>query len=68
MTGQPGQPGQSERAVQPERAVRWGAADLADLLGQHRPTPEQAAVIEARDPAQLVVAGAGSGSHEKAMT
>ncbi|MFL0459358.1 UvrD-helicase domain-containing protein [Kytococcus sedentarius] len=59
-----GQPGQSERAVQPERAVHWGAADLADLLGQHRPTPEQAAVIETRDPAQLVVAGAGSGKTE----
>lgn len=55
MTGQPGQS---------ERAVHWGAADLADLLGQHRPTPEQAAVIEARGPAQLVVAGAGSGKTE----
>ncbi|WP_374929066.1 ATP-dependent helicase [Kytococcus sedentarius] len=43
---------------------RWGAADLADVLGQHRPTPEQAAVIEAIDPAQLVVAGAGSGKTE----
>ena len=43
---------------------RWSAADLADVLGQHRPTPEQAAVIECTAPAQLVVAGAGSGKTE----
>lgn len=40
------------------------AADIADLLGQHRPTDEQAAVIEAPMAPMLVVAGAGSGKTE----
>lgn len=40
------------------------AADIADLLGQHRPTPEQTAVIEAPLAPMLVVAGAGSGKTE----
>ncbi|SNC61976.1 DNA helicase-2 / ATP-dependent DNA helicase PcrA [Kytococcus aerolatus] len=44
--------------------IRHSAADLARVLGQHPPTPEQAAVIECTDPAQLVVAGAGSGKTE----
>ncbi|WP_462417149.1 UvrD-helicase domain-containing protein [Kytococcus sp. Marseille-QA3725] len=47
-----------------EPEMRWSAAGLADVLGQHRPTPEQAAVIECGQPAQLVVAGAGSGKTE----
>lgn len=48
----------------PGPRVRWSAADLAEVLGQHLPTPEQTAVIEATEPAQLVVAGAGSGKTE----
>lgn len=40
------------------------AAQIADLLGQHRPTPEQTAVIEAPLGPMLVVAGAGSGKTE----
>lgn len=43
---------------------RFGAADLADRLGLHRPTAEQAAVIEAPLEPALVVAGAGSGKTE----
>ena len=45
--------------------IRWSAVDLADALGQaHRPTPEQAEVIEAPLRPLLVVAGAGSGKTE----
>ncbi|TNM68640.1 ATP-dependent helicase [Streptomyces sp. NP160] len=40
------------------------AADIASALGQHPPTPEQAAVIEAPLAPLLVVAGAGSGKTE----
>ena len=40
------------------------AAQIADLLGQHRPTPEQTSVIEAPLGPMLVVAGAGSGKTE----
>lgn len=43
--------------------ARWSAVALAQALGQHAPTPEQAAVIEPRCPL-LVVAGAGSGKTE----
>ena len=39
-------------------------ADLADALGLHRPTPEQAAVIAAPVEPSLVVAGAGAGKTE----
>lgn len=48
----------------PERSVRYSAACLADALGRPRPTPEQAAVIEAPLASTLVVAGAGSGKTE----
>ncbi|EYR63413.1 DNA helicase [Actinotalea ferrariae CF5-4] len=41
-----------------------GAAQIAARLGQHAPTPEQAAVIEAPLEPLLVVAGAGSGKTE----
>jgi DNA helicase-2/ATP-dependent DNA helicase PcrA len=40
------------------------AVDLARALGQHPPTPEQVAVIEAPIEPVLVVAGAGSGKTE----
>ncbi|MGQ7298285.1 UvrD-helicase domain-containing protein [Quadrisphaera sp. KR29] len=40
------------------------AADIASELGQHPPTPEQTAVIEAPLAPLLVVAGAGSGKTE----
>lgn len=40
------------------------AAAIADLLGRHRPTDEQTAVIEAPLEPMLVVAGAGSGKTE----
>ncbi|MGW4528190.1 ATP-dependent helicase [Amycolatopsis sp. NPDC004378] len=39
-------------------------ADLADALGLHRPTPEQATVIAAPVEPSLVVAGAGAGKTE----
>lgn len=41
--------------------TRLDAADLADLMGLHRPTEEQAEVIQAPLAPMLVVAGAGSG-------
>ncbi|QGH70275.1 UvrD-helicase domain-containing protein [Pseudactinotalea sp. HY158] len=41
--------------------VRWNAFELAVALGEHPPTPEQQAVIEAPLEPQLVIAGAGSG-------
>ncbi|WP_102510318.1 ATP-dependent DNA helicase [Sanguibacter massiliensis] len=44
--------------------VRFSAADIADRLGQFRPTDEQTAVIEAPLEPVLVVAGAGSGKTE----
>lgn len=43
---------------------RFSALDLAHLLGQHPPTPEQVEVIEAPAAPMLVVAGAGSGKTE----
>jgi len=39
----------------------WSAAEIADAIGEHRPTEEQARVIEAPVGPALVVAGAGSG-------
>ncbi len=45
-------------------AVRHSPAEIARALGQHVPTPEQQAVIEAPLAPQLVVAGAGSGKTE----
>ena len=44
--------------------TRYSPADIARALGQHVPTPEQQAVIEAPLAPQLVVAGAGSGKTE----
>lgn len=41
-----------------------GAAVIADALGIHRPTPEQAAVIEGPTEPTLVLAGAGAGKTE----
>ncbi len=46
------------------REVRFGAREVARLLGQPEPTPEQVAVIEAPLAPALVVAGAGSGKTE----
>ncbi|MCE1179423.1 MAG: UvrD-helicase domain-containing protein [Micrococcales bacterium] len=46
------------------RAPRHTALDIAAALGQHPPTPEQRAVIEAPLEPLLVVAGAGSGKTE----
>jgi DNA helicase-2/ATP-dependent DNA helicase PcrA len=43
---------------------RYSARAIAEALGQHPPTPEQAAVIESTAPSCLVVAGAGSGKTE----
>lgn len=45
-------------------AAALSAADIASALGQHPPTPEQTAVIEAPLAPLLVVAGAGSGKTE----
>lgn len=45
-------------------ADRYSAADLAEALGTHPPTPEQTAVIEAPLSPTVVVAGAGSGKTE----
>jgi DNA helicase II / ATP-dependent DNA helicase PcrA len=44
--------------------ARFSADDIADAIGQHRPTDEQRAVIEAPLAPALVVAGAGSGKTE----
>ncbi|MCU1432948.1 MAG: UvrD/REP helicase [Actinotalea sp.] len=44
--------------------ARLGALEIAALLGQHPPTPEQAAIIESPSEPLLVVAGAGSGKTE----
>lgn len=43
---------------------RYSAADIADVLGLPRPTPEQVRVIEHPLSSVLVVAGAGSGKTE----
>ncbi|WP_228545923.1 ATP-dependent helicase [Microcella flavibacter] len=48
----------------PGRMPRISADAIADAVGQHRPTPEQRAVIEAPLEPALVVAGAGSGKTE----
>ncbi|GAA1621218.1 ATP-dependent helicase [Georgenia ruanii] len=45
-------------------AVRYSATDIAQALGQHTPTDEQRAMIEAPLAPLLVVAGAGSGKTE----
>lgn len=49
------------RAVPPQHL---DAVEIARLLGQHEPTPEQRAVVEAGLAPLLVVAGAGSGKTE----
>lgn len=55
-------------AARPVQALsslqRLSAADIASALGQHPPTQEQTAVIEAPLAPLLVVAGAGSGKTE----
>ena len=48
----------------PGTRPRLSARDIAQALGQHAPTPEQAAVIEAPLRPQVVIAGAGSGKTE----
>jgi len=45
-------------------ALRYRAADIASLLQQPQPTPEQVAVIEAPLAPAVVIAGAGSGKTE----
>lgn len=40
---------------------RFSPEELADLLGQHRPTPQQSEIISSPLEPRLVVAGAGSG-------
>lgn len=45
-------------------SARYGAVDVARMLGRPAPTPEQVAVIEAPLEPMLVVAGAGSGKTE----
>nr|WP_297425467.1 ATP-dependent DNA helicase [uncultured Actinotalea sp.] len=60
-TGAVGGAGRGPRADAP-RAL--SAAEIAERLGQHAPTPEQVAVIEAPLEPLLVVAGAGSGKTE----
>lgn len=55
------------RDVEPGETPGYGAlspADLALLLGQPEPTPEQAAVVSAPLGPAVVVAGAGSGKSE----
>jgi len=44
--------------------ARYSPADLADALGLHRPTDEQAAVIAAPPGPLVVIAGAGAGKTE----
>ncbi|MBO3140863.1 ATP-dependent helicase, partial [Dermatophilus congolensis] len=44
--------------------IHYSANDIADALGRHHPTPEQAAVIEHPLESMLIVAGAGSGKTE----
>lgn len=46
------------------RAAALSAREIAELVGQHPPTPEQARVIESPLSPALVVAGAGSGKTE----
>ncbi|WP_240675367.1 ATP-dependent DNA helicase [Cellulomonas endophytica] len=48
----------------PPAVARRSAVEVAALLGQHPPTPEQQRVIEAPLEPALVVAGAGSGKTE----
>ncbi|MDN6300748.1 MAG: UvrD-helicase domain-containing protein, partial [Micrococcaceae bacterium] len=40
---------------------RYTPEELAELLGQHQPTAEQAAIISSELAPMLVIAGAGSG-------
>ena len=49
--------GESEGLPEP----RFTPEELADLLGQHRPTPQQSEIISSPLEPRLVVAGAGSG-------
>lgn len=48
-------------AVESPRSAMYSPSQLALKMGQHLPTPEQAAVIQAELKPLLVVAGAGSG-------
>ncbi|GGK65519.1 ATP-dependent DNA helicase [Ornithinimicrobium pekingense] len=64
MTDRDGTPARPAPAVSP----RYSAADLAEALGTHPPTPEQTAVIEAPLSPTVVVAGAGSGKTETMAT
>lgn len=55
----PGGAGSGEAGELPE--PRFSPEELADLLGQHRPTAQQSAIISSPLAPRLVVAGAGSG-------
>jgi DNA helicase-2/ATP-dependent DNA helicase PcrA len=56
--------GQERAALTADGALpepRYTPEDLADLLGQHRPTPQQSEIISSPLEPRLVIAGAGSG-------
>lgn len=52
-----------------KKEVRFSPQDIAQILGQHPPTPEQAKIIKSpHDRPAVVIAGAGSGKTETMST